>query len=169
MFGRKKLRSAKLDTWVGRKTALKGNVEFSGALHVDGAIHGNVEAASDGGAILSISEHGSIRGNVHVPNVVINGVVTGDVYAEDYIELAANARIEGDVHYNLIEMERGAEVNGNLVHAVGAVASAMPAPSEPRTPGSSPAAGQPGPAAGSPGQDLGQDSGQDLERSARSD
>jgi len=29
--------------------------------------------------------------------------------------LAANARVHGDVHYRLIEMAMGAEVNGKLV------------------------------------------------------
>ena len=35
---------------------------------------------------------------------------------EKRIELAAKARVDGDVFYKLIEMAMGAEVNGSLVH-----------------------------------------------------
>jgi cytoskeletal protein CcmA (bactofilin family) len=42
--------------------------------------------------------------------------VTGDVHAVEHVELAPQARIRGDVYYNLIEMAIGAEVNGSLVH-----------------------------------------------------
>ena len=50
--------------------------------------------------------------------MILNGSVQGDVYASEHIELAPNARITGNVYYNLIEMAMGAEVNGNLVHQI---------------------------------------------------
>jgi cytoskeletal protein CcmA (bactofilin family) len=46
----------------------------------------------------------------------LNGSVTGDVRCEERIELAAKAKVNGDVYYNLIEMAMGAEVNGSLLH-----------------------------------------------------
>ena len=66
--------------------------------------------------MLTVSEHGTIEGEVRVPYVVLNGVVLGDVHAREHIELAAKARVEGDVYYGLMEMAMGAEVNGKLVH-----------------------------------------------------
>ena len=51
-----------------------------------------------------------------MPVVILNGAVTGDVRSDERIELAANARVDGDVHYKLIEMAVGAAVNGSLVH-----------------------------------------------------
>ena len=48
---------------------------------------------------------------------MLNGSVVGDVHATERIELAANARVAGNVYYGLIEMAMGAEVNGNLVHS----------------------------------------------------
>ena len=32
------------------------------------------------------------------------------------LELSGNASITGNVHYNLLEMASGADVNGNMVH-----------------------------------------------------
>ena len=116
MFGRKNFRSTKIDSLVGRQTELFGDIRFSGGLHVDGTIKGNVLAEDDASSVLTLSERGTIEGEVKVPNVVLNGVVIGDVHAKHHIELAANARITGNVYYSLIEMAMGAEVNGNLVY-----------------------------------------------------
>lgn len=113
---RKKFRAARVDTLVGGNTVLSGDVSFSGGLHVDGTIKGNVVASDDSHAVLTLSEHGSIEGEVRVPNIVLNGAVNGDVYASERIELAVLARVNGNVYYNLLEMAMGAEVNGSLVH-----------------------------------------------------
>jgi len=51
-----------------------------------------------------------------VPYVVLYGIVRGDVYANQRVELGSTARVIGNVYYNLIEMAIGAEINGKLVH-----------------------------------------------------
>src|ERR1700676_2373343 len=42
MFKRKQNKSLKIDTLIGVGTRINGNVEFSGGLHLDGYINGNV-------------------------------------------------------------------------------------------------------------------------------
>jgi len=108
--------SARVDTIVGQQTQVDGDLHFTGGLHVDGRVRGNVIAGEGSTSVLTVSEHGSIEGDVRVPNVILNGSVTGDVHSSERIELAAKARVTGDVHYNLIEMAMGAEVNGSLLH-----------------------------------------------------
>ena len=112
----KKFRAPKVTTVVGKNTEIKGDLTFSGGLHVDGIIRGNVIGNDDNGSMLSLSERGLIEGEVKVSNIVLNGSVVGDVYAGNHIELAPNGRVTGNVYYNLIEMKVGAVVNGNLVH-----------------------------------------------------
>jgi cytoskeletal protein CcmA (bactofilin family) len=117
MFGKgSKSRIATIDTIVGAQTRLEGDVHFSGGLHVDGTIKGNIIADLGSEAVLTVSEQGSVEGEVRVPNLVLNGTVVGDVYASERVELASHARVTGNVYYKLIEMAMGAEVNGNLVH-----------------------------------------------------
>ncbi|MCP5152336.1 MAG: polymer-forming cytoskeletal protein [Ectothiorhodospiraceae bacterium] len=116
MFGRRKrVRSTTVDTLVGRRSELFGDLRFTGGLHVDGTVKGNVVADEGTESFLNLSEHGTIEGEVRVPNVILDGTVIGDVYARSHIELASNARVSGNVYYALIEMAMGAEVNGNLV------------------------------------------------------
>lgn len=116
MFGISKKTSCAIDTVVGAQTRLEGDISFSGGLHVDGVIKGNILAETGSGSVLTVSENGRIEGDVRVPNLVLNGAVEGDVYASERVELASHARVTGNVFYSLIEMAMGAEVNGNLVH-----------------------------------------------------
>lgn len=111
-----KLKTAKVETIIGENTQIKGDVTFKGGLHVDGKIKGNVLADDDSDSILILSQEGTIEGEVRVPNVLVNGKVNGNVYASDRVELASQARIDGNVYYCLLEMEMGAAINGNLVH-----------------------------------------------------
>lgn len=117
MFGRKKaFSSARIDTLIGQGTEINGDLVFSGGLHVDGKINGNVVAEEGSTAILILSEFGRIEGEVRVPNMVLNGEIVGDVYGSIRVELAPKSRVKGSVYYNLIEMAIGAEVNGGLIH-----------------------------------------------------
>ncbi len=117
MFGKKKAFSAaRIDTLVGEGTEINGDLVFSGGLHVDGKINGNVVVEEGSTAILILSEFGRIEGEVRVPNMVLNGEIVGDVYGSTRVELAPKSRIRGSVYYNLIEIAIGAEVNGGLVH-----------------------------------------------------
>ena len=117
MFGKKKgFSAARIDTLVGQGTEITGDLVFSGGLHVDGTIKGNVSADPDTDSALSISDIGSVDGGVTVPYVILNGIVKGDVFASQRVELGATARVIGNVYYNLIQMAEGAEINGKLVH-----------------------------------------------------
>ncbi len=113
----KRFKPPKIATVIGSGTSITGNIAFSGGLHVDGRIQGNVIAEPDGVSALTLSDKGAIEGDIRVPNIILNGSVVGDVYASERVELAQNARVTGTVYYKLLEMAMGAEVNGQLVHA----------------------------------------------------
>lgn len=116
MLGRKQRRHTVVETLVGSNTRISGDLHFSGGCHVDGTVNGNVTADPESQSALSISEEGNIEGGVTVPYVVLNGIVRGDVFANQRVELGPTARVIGNVYYNLIEMAIGAEINGKLVH-----------------------------------------------------
>ncbi len=119
MWGsRKNKRVTRIDSLIGQETEIQGDIVFSGRLHVDGRVLGNITARDekDENSVLTLSEQGNLEGEVRAPYIILNGQVNGHVYALEHIELAPNARVTGNVHYKLIEMAMGAEVNGNLVH-----------------------------------------------------
>jgi cytoskeletal protein CcmA (bactofilin family) len=116
MFGRKQRTSGVIQTLVGDGTRIKGDVRFDGGCHIDGVVHGNVIADRDPEAFLSISSEGLVDGSVRVPTVMLNGKVQGDVYASVRVELGSSAKVFGNLHYELLEMAAGAEINGKLIH-----------------------------------------------------
>lgn len=113
---RRRIKSNRVDSLIGAKTELTGDLRFAGDLVVLGTVYGNIIAEEGSSSVLNLSETGRVEGEIRVPNVVVNGVVSGDVYAAEHVQLAENARIHGNVYYHLIEVAMGAEVNGNLVH-----------------------------------------------------
>jgi cytoskeletal protein CcmA (bactofilin family) len=118
MFERKKPPQPKrIDSLIGAGTVVDGDVTFSGGLRVDGAVRGKVATVDSQPATLVLSEQARIEGEVRVSHVVINGVVNGPVTANDYLELQAKARVNGDVVYRTLEMHVGAIVQGKLMHA----------------------------------------------------
>jgi cytoskeletal protein CcmA (bactofilin family) len=116
MFKQKQTKNAKVDTLIGAKTRINGDIEFNGGLHLDGQINGNVKGDSSAGTFLSVSQHGCIEGSVIAPNVMLNGIVKGDIDASGRVELGEKARVLGNVQYTVIETAVGAQINGKLIH-----------------------------------------------------
>jgi len=106
-----------VDTLIGAQVTIRGDVEFRGGLYVEGRIVGRVTAIDGEPAVLMLAEQGSIEGEVHAPVVMVNGRLDGDVHAAERIELAAKARVLGNIHYRVVEMNAGAQLTGRLVHA----------------------------------------------------
>jgi len=143
MFRQKQSKNANIDTLIGAKTRINGDVEFNGGLHLDGYINGNVRGEPGGDTFLSVSEQGCIEGSVTAPNVILNGIVKGDIEASERVELGSKARVLGNVQYTIIETAVGAQINGKLMHRANSPAGAAGRAPGAANSGSGP--GEPGP------------------------
>ncbi len=117
MFNKKKskeLLRAQINTLIGEGTTVEGVVHFKGGLHVVGKIHEGVQS-DDKNSLFIVSEAALITGEVKVSHLIVNGQVDGDVFVDGKVELFDQARINGDVHYKLLELPAGAVVNGKLI------------------------------------------------------
>lgn len=95
---------------------IQGTVTFGGTLEIEGRVIGDVLAAEGPDAQVNVREKGMVEGEIRAPKIIVNGKVVGDIYSSKHLELAANAVVNGNVHYHVIEMVKGAQVNGNLIH-----------------------------------------------------
>ena len=116
MFKRKSTKNLTIDTLIGTQTRINGDIEFAGGLHLDGYVNGNLNGRLEVGANLSVGEHGEIEGSVSVTNIVLNGIVKGDIDASERVELGEKARVLGNVRYSTIETAVGAQIHGKLIH-----------------------------------------------------
>lgn len=117
-------------TLIANNAVVEGHVRFSDQLLINGIVKGNVYAEDGEEGTVTLTAKGEVHGEIRVPNVVINGRVVGDIHSTKHVELATQARIEGNVYYQLIEVAMGAVVEGRLVHGMareqGATVRALP-------------------------------------------
>ena len=118
MFGSEKRGNrsmASITTLVAEGTTIRGDIEFDGGLHMDGSVEGSI-SAKGAKAVLTLSEKGRVVGEIRAPNAVINGQVKGDIVISERLELAAQARIDGNVYYKVLEMAAGAQLSGKMIY-----------------------------------------------------
>ncbi len=102
------LASAPSFSILGADTAIKGDITASADLHVDGKVEGDIACAS-----LVQGETSEIVGAIKVKSARLAGTVRGTIAATELVILKA-ARIHGDVQYDSLTIEPGAQVDGRL-------------------------------------------------------
>ena len=112
MFGKKA--QPPIKSLIAQGTHIDGNLKFNEGLRVDGEVFGDVQATSEEGSLLVISEAAVVQGAIEADHVIINGTVRGPVHARELLELQPKAKIEGDVSYVALEMHQGATICGSL-------------------------------------------------------
>ncbi len=93
---------------IGADVTIRGDVSATADLHIDGTIDGDIKCAS-----LVQGETSSISGAVIAESARLAGKVTGSIAVRELVILRT-ARIEGDVHYDALTIEQGAEVDGRF-------------------------------------------------------
>lgn len=117
MFGKKAGKPQnQIDSLIGSGTHIDGNINFSGGLRVDGRVTGNITALEEKPSTLVLSDQAVIEGKIQVSHAIVNGTVAGAIHASEYMELQPKARVSGDVHYKVMEIQLGASVDGMLHH-----------------------------------------------------
>ncbi len=103
-------------TLISRATRVNGDLHFTGELQIEGKVTGNIYADDEKDAKLVIADTGLVEGEIRVPVVIVNGKVIGNIHSNKHLELAAKGNVTGTVHYNSIEMVKGAQLNGSMVN-----------------------------------------------------
>ncbi|MFL0355208.1 polymer-forming cytoskeletal protein [Erythrobacter sp. GH1-10] len=115
---------------IGSDIKIHGDITASADLHVDGTIEGDIKCAS-----LVQGESSQVKGGIMADTARLAGKVVGSINAKELVILKT-AKIEGDVHYDALTIEQGAQVDGRFAPnarrdaakaAAPATASAKPA------------------------------------------
>ena len=109
--------SADNTTLIAKGTEISGEIKFSGCLEIEGMVFGDIIAdPSCEKSQVRIQNSGQVKGNVCAPVIIVNGQIEGNVYSSKRVELATKALVCGDVHYQMMEMVNGAQINGGLMY-----------------------------------------------------
>lgn len=97
-------------TIIGRATEIRGEVRSGDHVLVMGTVVGDSELEGS----ITLSEGGSWTGKMTGLDLIIAGLVDGDITARDRVEIRPSARIRGTVTASQIAIGEGAVVDGKL-------------------------------------------------------
>jgi cytoskeletal protein CcmA (bactofilin family) len=87
---------------------LRGVLQFSGALRVDGHFEGEQVR----GETLVIGEHGLVNAEIRVEILQVSGQVLGNVTAKRWVELLESSTMTGTIRTPRLTIWKGAVFNG---------------------------------------------------------
>ncbi len=105
----------KIETLIGEKAFIKGNLKGEGTLKIDGSIDGNVDWLEN--VIVGITS--KIKGNITCLNAIVKGYVDGNISCENSLTLESCGRIKGDITVKNVIIAEGGYLEGkcNMVSA----------------------------------------------------
>lgn len=105
------MKAAGVPSIISADVVMRGNIDAAGEVQFDGALEGDIHAAS-----LIIGEKASVKGEVVCENVTVRGRVEGGIRAKS-VSLAATSHIQGDILHSSLSVESGAHFEGNCRHS----------------------------------------------------
>ena len=110
----------KNSTVIGENCVIEGDVTFEKTIEVHGKIIGTLKIAENcTSASLIIKQTGIVEGDVYGSDVIIEGEVVGNVSGKKEIKIENSAFISGNVYYDILDVQGGATINGNLIRNKG--------------------------------------------------
>ncbi len=98
-----------ITTILGKGSSFDGKLTFEGTVRIDGIFSGEIQ--TDG--TLVVGESAQVTAEIQAANVIVQGVVRGNVTATTALELHAPARIYGNVAAPSLTIQKGAVFQGN--------------------------------------------------------
>lgn len=97
-------------TYVAASTTIVGTIAGKGAYVFCGTIEGDCDIEGP----LTLAAGGHWKGTLKATDIVVAGVVEGDVVAKQRVEILGTARIMGSLSGNSIAVAEGAIIEGEI-------------------------------------------------------
>lgn len=96
---------------IGEKSFFEGRFMVRGALRVDGKFEGDALEVDQ----LFVGPTGRLKTNVNAINVVVEGVIIGNIRASTRVMLLPTARILGDINTPELIIQNGVILEGRCI------------------------------------------------------
>ena len=96
---------------VGSSLEIRGNITGKEDLQIDGKVDGPISLE---GQTLTVGRTGRVSSNVTAQEVVVYGIITGNLVARDRVEIKKGASVTGDIATARIGIEDGAHFKGRI-------------------------------------------------------
>ena len=97
-------------TFIGPNVTIEGTITGSEPIVIEGTVRGNINLQAD----LRVGTKARVEATVHARNVTVEGKLTGDISADDRVELVASATVDGNIKAPKIIVAEGAKFRGSV-------------------------------------------------------
>ncbi len=122
---------------IGKSVVIKGELNGSEDLTVEGHVEGRIELKDH---VLTIGPHGKIKAEIFAKSVIVLGEVAGNIMASEKVDIRDNGSVDGDIIAPRVAIAEGA-------HFRGSVDMQRKAETKPAAPGAPKVEAKPAPAA----------------------
>jgi cytoskeletal protein CcmA (bactofilin family) len=96
------------ETVVSPDAEFKGSLKFKDSLRIDGMFEGEIDSQGT----LFVGKTGTVKAEIHVGNIIVEGKIEGNVTCDDKIELRASAKMFGDIQSARLTIAEGVNIVG---------------------------------------------------------
>ncbi len=108
MFKSKRVDVSATDTLIGEGSTFEGKIKSEASLRVEGQMIGDIDCDGD----VTIGENGKAKSNINARNVVIAGVVHGNVVTRGTLTLTGTGQLYGNTSAHSLIVAEGAVFQG---------------------------------------------------------
>jgi cytoskeletal protein CcmA (bactofilin family) len=118
------MKPAEGSTVIGKSVVIRGEVSGEEDLFMDGDIEGTITLKDNR---LTVGPNARVVADIHVRDIVVFGVVTGNVHASGRIDLRQTATVNGDIFASRLSIEENATIKGRVELVAPVTPAATPA------------------------------------------
>jgi cytoskeletal protein CcmA (bactofilin family) len=96
---------------IGQSVQIKGELSGQEDLIIDGKIDGKIMVQDHH---LTIGPNGHINAEVHAKSVQVNGEITGNITADDKVEISPSGSVLGDITAPRVALADGSSFKGSI-------------------------------------------------------
>lgn len=96
---------------IGRSVVIKGELDGSEDLVIDGHVEGKIELREH---TLTVGSNGRIKAQVFAKAVVVLGELVGNINAAERVEIRDNGSVDGDIVAPRVAIAEGAHFRGSV-------------------------------------------------------
>ena len=111
---KKKRKFVAITTLIDKDIVISGDTSYTGGIRIDGKMIGNLKVHGEEDSLLIMGHGSKITGDVDVEKAIINGEINGNIKCHDYLELNTNSIVNGTIEYDIIEVQEGSKITGDL-------------------------------------------------------
>ena len=97
-------------TYIGPNITIDGTITGNEKVLIEGTVRGKIDMNGD----LLVGTKARVEATVHAKNVTVEGKLTGDIFADDRVELVSSATVDGNIKAPKIVVAEGAKFRGNV-------------------------------------------------------